>query len=55
VSFAAIILCVDSQRVFILVVVVVVVVVDFYLIMTQPGNFWIHFPCFLQQHEMKRA
>jgi hypothetical protein len=33
VSFAAITLCVASQRVFIVVV---------YLIMTQSGNFWIH-------------
>jgi hypothetical protein len=38
VSFAAITLCVASQRVF--VVVVVVVVVDF--VMTQSGNFWLH-------------
>jgi hypothetical protein len=34
VSFAAIILCVASQRVFIVVVV--------YFVMTQSGNFWIH-------------
>jgi hypothetical protein len=40
VSFAAITLCVASQRVFIVVVVVVVVVV--YFVMTQSGNFWIH-------------
>jgi hypothetical protein len=38
VSFAAMNLCVASQRVF--VVVVVVVVVD--LVMTQSGNVWIH-------------
>jgi hypothetical protein len=35
VSFAAITLCVASQRVFIVVVVV-------YFVMTQSGNFWIH-------------
>jgi hypothetical protein len=35
VSFAAITLCVASQRVFI-----IVAVVDF--VMTQSGNFWIH-------------
>jgi hypothetical protein len=34
VSFAAITLCVASQRVFVLVVV--------YFVMTQSGNFWIH-------------
>jgi hypothetical protein len=34
VSFAAIILCVASHRVFIIVVV--------YFVMTQSGNFWIH-------------
>jgi hypothetical protein len=39
VSFAAITLCVASQRVFIVVVVVVVVV---YFVTTQPGNFWIY-------------
>jgi len=33
-SFAAITLCVASQRVF--------VVVSVYFIMTQSGNFWIH-------------
>jgi hypothetical protein len=33
VSFAAITLCVASQRVF---------VVVFYFVMTQSGNFWIH-------------
>jgi hypothetical protein len=38
VSFAAIELCVASQRVFIVVVVVVVV----YFVMTQSGNFWLH-------------
>jgi hypothetical protein len=38
VSFAAITLCVASQRVFIVVVVVVVV----YFVMTQSGNIWIH-------------
>jgi hypothetical protein len=36
VSFAAITLCVASQRVFIVVIVVV------YFVMTQSGNFWIH-------------
>jgi hypothetical protein len=40
VSFVAITLCVDSQRVFI--VVVVVVVVLFISLSTQSGNFWIH-------------
>jgi hypothetical protein len=35
VSFAAITLCVASQRVFIIVVVV-------YFVMTQSGNFWIY-------------
>jgi len=39
VSFAAIILCVASQRVFVVVVVVVVVVIS---LSTQCGNFWIH-------------
>jgi hypothetical protein len=34
VSFAAIILCVASQQVF--------VVVSIYFVMTQSGNFWIH-------------
>jgi hypothetical protein len=34
VSFAAITLCIASQRVFI--------VVSVYLFMTQSGNFWIH-------------
>jgi len=34
VSFAAITLCVASQRVFI--------VVSVYFVMTQSGNFWIH-------------
>jgi hypothetical protein len=38
VSFAAITLCIASQRVFIVVVVVVVV----YFVTTQSGNFWIH-------------
>jgi len=42
VSFAAITLCVASQRVFIVVVVVVVVVVVFTLLSPQSGNFWIH-------------
>jgi hypothetical protein len=42
VSFAAITLCVASQRVFF---VVVVVVVDF--IITQSGNFWITLLCFM--------
>jgi hypothetical protein len=37
VSFAAITLCVASQRVFVVVVVVVV-----YFVTTQSGNFWIH-------------
>jgi hypothetical protein len=37
VSFAAITICVVSQRVFVVVVVVVV-----YFVMTQSGNFWIH-------------
>jgi hypothetical protein len=32
VSFAAIILCADSQRVFVVI----------YFVMTQSGNFWIH-------------
>jgi hypothetical protein len=49
VSFAAIIPCVASQRVFI-------IVVDF--VMTQSGNFWIHtrithlinFPVFMEPH-----
>jgi hypothetical protein len=36
VSFAALTLCVASQRVFIVVTVVV------YFVMTQLGNFWIH-------------
>jgi len=35
VSFAAVTLCVASQRVFIIVVIV-------YLVITQSGNFWIH-------------
>jgi hypothetical protein len=35
VSFAAITLCVTSQRGFIVVIAV-------YFVMTQPGNFWIH-------------
>jgi hypothetical protein len=39
VTFAAITLCLTSQRVFIIVVVVVVVVV---VLMTQSGKFWIH-------------
>jgi hypothetical protein len=34
VSFAAITLCIASQRVFIVVIV--------YFVMTQSGNFWIH-------------
>jgi hypothetical protein len=38
VRFAAITLCVASQRVFVVVVVVVVV----YFVMTQSGNFWIY-------------
>jgi hypothetical protein len=38
VSFAAITLCVASQRMFVVVVVVVVVV----YLSTQFGNFWIH-------------
>jgi hypothetical protein len=36
-SFAAITICVASQRVFVVVVVVVV-----YFVMTQSGNFWIY-------------
>jgi len=39
VNFAAITLCVASQRVFIF--------VDFYFVMTQSGNFWIHRRTFL--------
>jgi hypothetical protein len=39
VNFAAVSLCVASQRVFIVVVVVVVVV--FISLSTQSGNFWI--------------
>jgi hypothetical protein len=39
VSFAAITLCVASQRVLIVVVVVVVVVIS---LSTQSGNFWLH-------------
>jgi hypothetical protein len=42
VSFAAITLCVASQRVFIVVVVVVV-----YFFMAQSGNFWIRPRTFL--------
>jgi hypothetical protein len=42
VTFAAITLCVASQRVFIIVVVVVVVVVVVYFVMTQFGNFWLY-------------
>jgi len=38
VSFTASILCVASQRVFVVVVVVVVV----YFLSTQSGNLWIH-------------
>jgi hypothetical protein len=41
VNFAAISLCVASQRVFIVIIVVVVVVI-IYFVMTQSGNFWIH-------------
>jgi hypothetical protein len=41
VSFAAITICVASQRVVVVMVVVVVVVV--YFVMTQSGNFWIHY------------
>jgi hypothetical protein len=37
-EFAAITLCVASERVFVVVVVVVVVV---YFVMTQSGNFWL--------------
>jgi len=40
-DFAAITLCVASQRVFVVVVVVVVVVIS---LSTQSGNFWMH-PC----------
>jgi hypothetical protein len=40
VSFAAITLCVASQRVFIVVV---------YFVMTQSGNFWIHPRIFLNR------
>jgi hypothetical protein len=43
VSFAAITLCVASQRVFVVVIVVVVVVVVVVIsLSTQSGNFWIH-------------
>jgi hypothetical protein len=45
VSFAVIILCVATQRVFIVVVVVV------YFIMTQFGNFWIY-PRMASEHEL---
>jgi lipopolysaccharide/colanic/teichoic acid biosynthesis glycosyltransferase len=44
VSFAAITLCVASQRVVVVVVVVVVVIIIIIIISlsTQSGNFWIH-------------
>jgi hypothetical protein len=40
VSFAAITLCVASQRVFIIIIIIIIIVV--YFVMTQSGNLWIH-------------
>jgi hypothetical protein len=40
VSFAAITLCVVSQRVFIIIIIIIIIIV--YFITTQSGNFWIH-------------
>jgi len=42
VSFAAIILCIVSERVFL--------VVSVYIVMTQSGNFWIHIRMFTTAH-----